>query len=427
MQTEAERLATYRRLRTGIRGSETHLIVGIDIAKEKHHAFFGTATGKTLCKQFTFPNSRDGLELLLSKTETVRLQQQLQQVVIGIEPTANYHKPLADHLVQQGLQVVQVSGVAVKQNRELLDGRWDKHDRKDAANIADLIAQGKCQFYEYPSPAIRELRELLHLKHTLKKEEHRVKTRIRNNLLAQFFPEMDQFVTTCQQDTLAVIGTCCSPEQITALDYESFFEKVVTMYKGKRQEEHLFRIWQCAQTSIGCQAGNAPIYEGKVLIDQLLHLRQIIKDIDEQIAALCSGFEEYTCLLNIPGIGPAIAATILGALGNPYRFDTAKQVIKLAGLDLSAARSGRPALKATPVISKRGQAELRYALCQAALVAGSRNTFFRCWFARKLQGRERERGIMGILRVKLAAKMLVIAWTVMKNKEMFAYERLNNC
>lgn len=427
MQTEAQRLAVYRNLRSGIRGSATHLIVGIDVAKDKHHAFFGTATGKTLCKQFTFPNSRDGFELLLSKTETVRLQQHLDEAVLGLEPTANYHKPLADHLVQQGLHVVQVSGVAVKQNRELLNGRWDKHDRKDAANIADLIAQGKCQFYEYPSPALRELRELLHLKHILKKEEHRVKTRIRNNVLAQFFPEMDQFITTCQQDTLAVIGTCCSPEQIAALDYESFFENVVTVYKGKRQEEHLYRIWQCAQTSIGCQAGNAPIYEGKVLIDQLLYLRQIIKDLDEQIATLCSGFEEYPCLLSIPGVGPAISATILATLGDPYRFDTARQVIKLAGLDLSASRSGRPALKATPVISKRGNPELRYALCQAALVAGSRNTFFRCWFARKLQGREREQGIVGILRVKLATKLLVIAWTMMKNKEMFAYERLNNC
>lgn len=164
-----------------------------------------------------------------------------------------------------------------------------------------------------------------------------------------------------------------------------------------------------------------------MLIDQLLHLRQIDQELDEQIAALCSGFEEYPCLLSIPGIGPAISATILGALGNPYRFDTAKQVIKLAGLDLSASRSGRLALKATPVISKRGNPELRYALCQAALVAGSRNTFFRCWFARKLQGRERERGITGILRVKLAVKLLVIAWTVMKKKEMFAYERINNC
>ena len=36
---------------------------------------------------------------------------------------------------------------------------------------------------------------------------------------------------------------------------------------------------------------------------------------------------------------------------------------------------------------------------------------------------------MGILRVKLAAKLLVIAWTVMKKKERFAYEQLltNGC
>ncbi len=39
MQTEAERPALYRQLRTDIRGSEHHLIVGLDIAKEKHHAF----------------------------------------------------------------------------------------------------------------------------------------------------------------------------------------------------------------------------------------------------------------------------------------------------------------------------------------------------------------------------------------------------
>ena len=62
-------------------------------------------------------------------------------------------------------------------------------------------------------------------------------------------------------------------------------------------------------------------------------------------------------------------------------------------------------------------------------MARARNIFFRCWFANKLQGRERERGIMGILRVKLAAKLLVIAWTVMKKKERFAYEQLltNGC
>lgn len=427
MQTEAERLAAYRSLRSGIRGSESHLIAGIDIAKDKHHAFFGTATGKTLCKQFTFPNSKDGFELLVSKTQTLRIQRQLNEVVLGLEPTANYHKPLADYLVEQGLHVVQVSGVSVKQNRELLDGRWDKHDRKDAANIADLIAQGKCQFYEYPSPIIRQLRELLHLQQRVKNDAHRVRTRIRNNLLAQFFPEMDPFMTTCRQDSLAVIGTCCAPEQIAALEFASFFATVATEYKGKRQEEHLFRIWQSAQTSIGCRAGDAPIREGKILIDHLLHLQRVIQELDKEIATLCAGIEAYPYLLSIPGVGPSISATILAALSNPFRFDTTRQVIKLAGFDLSAARSGRPGLQARPVLSKRGNPNLRYALCQAALVAGSRDTFFRCWFARKLQGRERERGIVGILRVKLAVKLLVIAWTLMKKKEMFAYERLNNC
>jgi hypothetical protein len=37
------RLKDFRNLRSEIRGSKEHLIVGIDVAKEKHHAFFGTA------------------------------------------------------------------------------------------------------------------------------------------------------------------------------------------------------------------------------------------------------------------------------------------------------------------------------------------------------------------------------------------------
>jgi hypothetical protein len=41
------RLAEFRQLRKDIRGSEEHLIVGLDVAKERHKAFFGTATGET--------------------------------------------------------------------------------------------------------------------------------------------------------------------------------------------------------------------------------------------------------------------------------------------------------------------------------------------------------------------------------------------
>ena len=87
------------------------------------------------------------------------------------------------------------------------------------------------------------------------------------------------------------------------------------------------------------------------------------------ILTLCSKIEEYPYLLSIPGIGPDTASKILAYVSDPNRFDHAKQVIKLAGFDLSASRSGKPSAKARPVISKKGQADLRFALCQAALVA----------------------------------------------------------
>jgi len=115
----------------------------------------------------------------------------LPQVVFGLEPTANYHKPLGEHLIRKGYQVVLVSGVAVKRNRELLDGRWDKHDTKDAANVADLISQGKCLYYEHPEQRIRDLRLLLSLKKRLKRQEQGIRVRIRNGLVAQYCPELD--------------------------------------------------------------------------------------------------------------------------------------------------------------------------------------------------------------------------------------------
>jgi len=73
-----------------------------------------------------------------------------------------------------------------------------------------------------------------------------------------------------------------------------------------------------------------------------------------------------------------------------------------------------------PVISKKGKGDLRYALYQAALVASSLTRQFRAYYHKILKGREREKGIRTKMRVKLASKFLVIAWTLMKKKEPFS-------
>lgn len=68
-----------------------------------------------------------------------------------------------------------------------------------------LIAQGKCQFYEFPAIAILELRELQSVKRKLKKQEKSLKVRIRNSLLALYFHEIDLYVEGFGQNSLMVI------------------------------------------------------------------------------------------------------------------------------------------------------------------------------------------------------------------------------
>ena len=80
------------------------------------------------------------------QVEAVGVRHGLTKVVFGLEPTANYHKPLGEFLIKKEHMVVLVASDAVKKNRSLLDGRWNKHDTKDAGNIADLISQGKCVY-----------------------------------------------------------------------------------------------------------------------------------------------------------------------------------------------------------------------------------------------------------------------------------------
>ncbi|MBU4344812.1 MAG: transposase, partial [Proteobacteria bacterium] len=158
---------------------------------------------------------------------------------------------------------------------------------------------------------------------------------------------------------------------------------------------------------------------------KLKQVRNQIKETNDLIEDFCLEFPEYSYLLTIPGFGPYISAKVLASIGDPFRFENRKQLIKMSGYDLCANRSGRTSDKAIPVISKKGNSELRYALYQAANVAASKVDIFRAYFTQLLLGRERERGIKTKMHVKLAVKMLVIAWTLMKKREVFNPDYLN--
>ncbi len=417
------RLEQFRQLKEEIRSSDQHLIIGIDVAKEKHRAFFGTAQGKTLLKNVIFDNTIEGFEKLDAYAERVKVQYSLPKVVFGIEPTADYHKPLAEHLLKCGRMVVLVGGAAVKHNRSLLNGRWDKNDDKDSSNIADLIAQGKCMFYEYPLMTLRNVRVLNALKRRLKKREHGLSAYIRNHLLAQYFPELDKYYGP--SETLAVVRECLDPSAIAGMEYDDFCRTVAPGKMTLARERRVGAIWRAAVNSIGCTMGESAVQEAQLAVDNLKQVRQEIKSLEDKIEDACLEFPEYTYLLSIPGFGPDVSAKVLGAIGDPRRFTSGKQVLKLAGFDLCANRSGKTSNSATPVISKQGKADLRCALYQAAFIASIKSKDIMPYFTNKLAGRAKEKGIGTKMRVKLAAKLLIIAWTLMKKKEFFDPKYLN--
>jgi transposase len=250
--------------------------------------------------------------------------------------------------------------------------------------------------------------------------------RIRNHLVSQFFPELDKHYGHQVKENLAIVKWCLNPRRIAAMDFNEFFRMVTSRDRGNAQRQRLQAIHEAARSSIGCEFSESVAFEAKMLVDNLARIQESIAEAEAKVAEVCRQLPGYHNIVSIPGVGPAVAAAVLAAIGDPFRFTSAKQVLKLAGMDLSASRSGKNSLNVTPQLSKKGKAPLRYMLYQAAVIATSRNQYFIDYFSRKIRGREREQGIKTKMRVKVAAKILVMAWTLMKKGATFKPEHLNN-
>jgi len=236
--------------------------------------------------------------------------------------------------------------------------------------------------------------------------------RIRNHLIAQYFPEMDSCFSYGQGS--ALLRWCLDPKTLLNCLLRNLFSWYPLITGGEKQRQRLAEIHRKAASSIGCELTQSVSFEAKTLLKEMHELHKAIQKTDKKIAEVCRRFPEYPCLLSIPGFGPDISTKVIGALGNSCRFENHRQVLKTAGLDFSADTSGKRNATA-PVISKKGKADLRYGLYQAALIASTRDRAFATYVTNRLKGRQREKGIRTRMRAKLGAKMLVIAWTLIKN------------
>ena len=100
-----------------------------------------------------------------------------------------------------------------------------------------------------------------------------------------------------------------------------------------------------------------------MLIEDYLIKKEQEARIIEILETLCIQVPNSEKLLSIKGIGILTVASFFGEVGDIRRFNSPKQIQKLAGLAIANNESGKHRGKAG--ISKRGRKLLRYILFQA--------------------------------------------------------------
>jgi len=87
-------------------------------------------------------------------------------------------------------------------------------------------------------------------------------------------------------------------------------------------------------------------------------------------------------LQTVPGIGPFIAASLIGEIQDMCRFKTAKAIVAYAGLDPKVRQSGN-VLNSTGRLTKRGSSYLRRSLFIAGNVARQHDPYFKALYDKK--------------------------------------------
>jgi transposase len=141
-----------------------------------------------------------------------------------------------------------------------------------------------------------------------------------------------------------------------------------------------------------------------------------IKEVDTELNTLIKEKEDYARLLSVPGVGPVVAATVMGSVSDINTFKNGRQFAAWVGLAPSQYASGET--NRMGAISKRGNQSLR-----KMLIHGARTVLNWCEkkedsLSKWLQAiKKRMHSCKSV--VALANKLARIIWAVMANKAEF--------
>lgn len=356
---------------------ETTMVVGIDVGSVKHYFRAFNWRGIELTKKpIPFSNSMEGFTAF--SAEVVRLMEQngLEEAMVGFEPTGHYWFNLGQFLSGKNIKFVMVNPLHVNKTKELDDNSPSKNDCKDPRVIANLVREGRYFFTYMPTGVFAELRNASNRRFVLTEELIRTKNRLQK-WIAVYFPEYKGIYTHIDaKGGMLVLKTAPTPEEIIKLGVDG----VIQIWKDAKLRgnghKKAMLIVNAASQSIGLTEG---LEEARMEIQDLIEDYELqmkrLEKVNSLIENLCKQIKYADKLLEIKGIGIITVAGFIAEVGDITRFDNAKELQKLAGLELVADSSGKHNGKTR--ISKRGRKRLRYLLVQAAVSVIGKNDEFR--------------------------------------------------
>ena len=144
----------------------------------------------------------------------------------------------------------------------------------------------------------------------------------------------------------------------------------------------------------------------------LAQLARQLEEIDEELRRLsCEApwSADVPYLLQLPGVGLIVTMTVLAAVGDVTRFESAKKLVGYSGLGTSVHDSGLT--HRTGRITKQGRRELRHVLVEAAWRAVQSSEFWKAGFERLCRRLDEHKAIVAVAR-----QLLVVMWHVLSER-----------
>jgi transposase len=401
------------------------LIVGVDIAKNEQWARFVDYRGIELGKAHKFQNNRKGFESIVARIDEMckikTLRNPIETVLVGMEPTGHYWKPFASYIADYGYRIVGVNPYHTKRAKELDDNSPTKSDKKDALTIARLIKDGRFFDPYLPQEIYAELRGLTNARISITKRSSAVKNTI-IAIIDEYFPEIYTVFKNPLKGKASrqVLRGCPFPSFILAMGEECILAEIRKAVKKTVGLKKIRELMAAAKESIGVRHGlDAARMRMAWLLDELELLEKQLDEIEQAMEAALfkTGYAEQ--ILGIKGIGIVTAASFLGEVGDPLRFQNARQIANYAGYNLTEDSSGKS--KSGTCISKRGRKQLRGILYKMAFTMVGSNDEMKA-LHRHLTTRQSNPLKKKQSLIVVSKKIITVIYSLLKKQETYKPE-----